>query len=137
MNAEHMAIVLQDLLVRAMDRYNETHTLDPLRKMEWRNLDPVSRRLYVERCMEFLEMYNVTPKVVFPKGWAVGFSNWVHLDVAEILIETEKAFRVRLEDGSEHWLPKSHVNDASDYEQGDENCSISITEWLASQKGLE
>lgn len=63
-------------------------------------------------------------------------SNWVHLDVRIIRQETEKAFQVVLEDGSFHWLPKSQISEPDDYEAGDENCTISITEWLAEQKGL-
>ena len=61
---------------------------------------------------------------------------WVHLDVAVIRRETEKAFQVILEDGSIHWLPKSQVADPEDYEAGDRDCTISITGWLASEKNL-
>lgn len=64
-------------------------------------------------------------------------SDWVHVDVDEILKETDAAFRVRLEDGSEHWLPKSQISDADDYNQGDRNAVISITEWIANEKGIE
>lgn len=64
-------------------------------------------------------------------------SNYVHIDVAKILHETAAAFRVRLEDGTEHWIPKSQIADPDDYDAGDENCTVSITEWIAKQKGLE
>jgi hypothetical protein len=67
----------------------------------------------------------------------VGFSNWVHLDVAEVLVETDDAFRVSLEDGLEFWLPKSQVSEAGKYEQGDTDCTISITQWLADKLGVE
>jgi hypothetical protein len=68
-NAEELAKILQDLLVRAMDRWNASHTLDPLRKLPWENLDPVSRTLYIERCAEFLERFDVRPKHMnFPRG---------------------------------------------------------------------
>lgn len=61
---------------------------------------------------------------------------YIHLDVEKILQETDKAFLVRLEDGTELWLPFSQVADYEDYEAGDKNCTISITEWLARQKGI-
>jgi hypothetical protein len=68
-NAEELAKILQGLLVRAMERWNASHTLDPLRKMPWDNLDPVSRTLYIERCAEFLDQYDVTPKyAAWPRG---------------------------------------------------------------------
>ena len=63
-------------------------------------------------------------------------SNWVHLDVDEIVAETEKAFRVRLEDGEEVWLPFSQIADAENYSEGDTDCTISVSEWLAKEKGL-
>lgn len=64
-------------------------------------------------------------------------SSWVHLDVDEILRETDKAFLVRLESGREEWLPFSQIGDAEAYAVGDEGCTISITEWFANQKDLE
>lgn len=63
-------------------------------------------------------------------------SNWVHIEVAEIKRETDKAFLCVLEDGEEVWLPFSCIADAEDYSAGDQDCTMSITEWLASQKGL-
>ena len=64
-------------------------------------------------------------------------SNYVHLDVARVVKETEAALLVRLEDGSEHWLPKSQVADPEDYREGDEDCCVSISTWLARERGLE
>lgn len=64
-------------------------------------------------------------------------SNWVHLDVKSVKRETDAAFLLVLEDGSEHWIPKSQMADPNDYEEGDENCTISVTEWIAEQKGIE
>ncbi len=62
--------------------------------------------------------------------------DWVHLDVAVIRQETEKAFQVILEDGSIHWLPKSQIADADDYTAGDRNCTVSVTRWIAEQKEI-
>lgn len=62
---------------------------------------------------------------------------WVHLDVAKILRETDRAFLLRLEeDGEEVWVPKAQVSDPEDYQEGDENVTVSVTRWLAEQKGL-
>ncbi len=63
-------------------------------------------------------------------------SEWFHLDVEEILRETEKAFLVLLDDGEEVWLPISQISEPEDYEVGDKDCTISITGWLAREKGL-
>lgn len=63
-------------------------------------------------------------------------SDYVHLDVEKVLKRTDKALLVRLEDGNEQWLPLSQVSDEDDYDEGDEDCTISVTLWLAEQRGL-
>jgi hypothetical protein len=63
-------------------------------------------------------------------------ADWVHLDVDEIKAETAKAFLLRLESGEEVWIPKSQISDADDYEKGDTNAVVSVTEWIAKQNGL-
>jgi len=63
-------------------------------------------------------------------------TEWVHLDVKRIVRETPKAFLLMLEDGSEHWIPKNQIADPDNYDQGDENCTVSISEWIAQQKDL-
>lgn len=64
-------------------------------------------------------------------------SNYVHLEVEEILRETDKAFLLRLEDeGQELWVPKSQISDADDYEEGDKNCTVSVSRWFADKEGL-
>lgn len=60
---EDLAKILQDLLCEAMERWNASHELDPLRKLPWERLDPISRRLYVERCEALLVRYDVVPKL--------------------------------------------------------------------------
>lgn len=66
----------------------------------------------------------------------MSFGEYVHLDVEEILHETDKAFRIKLKSGEETWMPKSQVSDADNYNVGDKNLTLSVTEWIASQKGL-
>lgn len=66
----------------------------------------------------------------------MGQSNWVHLDVTLIKRETEQAFLLVLEDGNETWIPKSQMSDPEDYAEGDTDCTVSITEWIAEQKDL-
>jgi len=65
----------------------------------------------------------------------MGFSNWVHLDVEEIKAETDAAFLIVLDDG-EYWIPKSQICDPEDYERGDVGITMSISEWIAEQKGI-
>ena len=62
-------------------------------------------------------------------------SGWFHLDVEEILAETDNAFLCETED-AEIWIPKSQIKDAGDYEDGDENVTISVTEWFVKKEGL-
>ncbi len=62
-------------------------------------------------------------------------SRWVHIDVDEIRRETEKAFLIVIED-EEYWLPKSQIADADNYNQGDTDCTMSITEFIAGEKDL-
>lgn len=67
---------------------------------------------------------------------------WVHLNVDEILVETEKAFKVQLEStsdgpGKRIWLPKSVIADPNDYNEGDRDCTISVEDWFADKEGLE
>lgn len=63
-------------------------------------------------------------------------SNYVHLDVEEIVRDTDKAFLVRIEAG-EVWIPKSQIADADDYEAGDTDLTLSVTKWFADKEGLE
>lgn len=63
-------------------------------------------------------------------------SNYVHLDVEEIVKETDKALLLRLDGGEEVWVPLSQVADADDYSAGDMDCTVSVTEWFARKEGL-
>ena len=63
-------------------------------------------------------------------------SNYIHIDVDDILRETDNAFLV-LFDGEEIWIPKSQVADFADYRQGDKNCTLSISKFIAKVKGIE
>ena len=63
-------------------------------------------------------------------------SNYVHIAVDEIVRETDAAFLVLIDD-EEIWLPKSQIADSDSYESGDADLTLSITEWIAEQKGLQ
>jgi hypothetical protein len=63
-------------------------------------------------------------------------SRFVHLDVEEVLRVTDKALLLRV-DGEDVWIPLSQIDDAGQYEQGDHDVTVSVTEWIAKQKGLE
>lgn len=74
--------------------------------------------------------------MVYFEGGRMSASRYIHLDVARIERETDKAFLLILEDGEEVWIPKNQIADVDDYEEGDTNCSVSVTIWIAEQKGL-
>lgn len=65
----------------------------------------------------------------------MSYSNYVTIMVDEILRETDAAFLLEI-DGDEFWIPKSQVANPSDYEMGDKECSMSVTEFIAREKGL-
>lgn len=53
-----------------------------------------------------------------------------------IVRESEKAFLIEI-DNEEIWIPFSQIADCDQYEAGDENITISITEFIAREKGIE
>lgn len=65
----------------------------------------------------------------------MGASQWVHLDDCKVIRTTEKALLVEYED-EQYWLPLSQVSEGDTYEEGDE-CTISITAYIAREKGIE
>jgi hypothetical protein len=67
----------------------------------------------------------------------MGSGRYVHLDFHEIVAQTEKALLVRFEDGEELWIPLSQVADPDEYHAEMGGGTISITEWLARQKGFD
>jgi len=62
-------------------------------------------------------------------------SNYHHLDVDEIKAETDKALLLVIGD-EEFWIPKTQIESPDDYKKGDKNCTVSVTDWIARQKGL-
>jgi hypothetical protein len=63
-------------------------------------------------------------------------SNYVYLDVQVIRQETPKAFQVVTYEGRLEWIPKSQVRDPEDFEAGDCDLTLEITDWIAKEKGL-
>ncbi len=63
-------------------------------------------------------------------------SNWVHLEDCEVLKETEKAILIRYDD-EEIWLPRSQVSEGDKYTAGDKGVTVSISEYIAREKGIE
>lgn len=72
-----------------------------------------------------------SPKKVETKGTG----NWTHVDVTEIVAETHSALLLRIKD-EEYWIPKSQIADTGDYKEGDTDCVVSITDWIANEKGI-
>lgn len=64
-------------------------------------------------------------------------SRSVHITVEEIRRETDKAFLV-VYGGEEMWLPKTQVANDDEYYAGMKGqIGMSITEWIAKEKGIE
>lgn len=63
-------------------------------------------------------------------------SGYTHVEVEKIVSETGNAFLLLI-DGFEHWIPKSQIAGPETYERGDENVTVSMTDWIAKQKGIE
>jgi len=68
----------------------------------------------------------------------MGLSNYVHLDDCRIVRVTDKAVLIEYEH-VQHWIPVSQLADQEGHthEAGDENVTVSITEWIANEKGIE
>ncbi len=63
-------------------------------------------------------------------------SDYVHVQVAEIVHETDRALLLRLEDDRELWCPLSVVADPDDYNKGDLDVTVSIKRWWADKNDL-
>lgn len=66
----------------------------------------------------------------------MGASNWVHVTVEKVERETDAAFLLLI-DGQQHWVPKSQISDPDVLDAGDEDVTVSLTEWIADQKGID
>lgn len=56
-------------------------------------------------------------------------SNWEHLESCTVLRDTEKAILVEYEE-EEFWIPRSCVSEGEKYEEGDEDVTLSVSEWF-------
>jgi hypothetical protein len=63
-------------------------------------------------------------------------SQYVHVEVDEIIRATDDALLVKLGE-EEVWIPRSQIADDERYEEGDLNCTVSITKWIANRKGID
>ncbi len=63
-------------------------------------------------------------------------SGLVHLENCTIKRATDKAFLV-VYDESEYWIPRSQIANESDLEEGDDDVTVSATEWIVEQKNIE
>lgn len=68
----------------------------------------------------------------------MGSTNYVHLEGCDVLKVTDKAVLVKFDD-EQHWIPVSQLADREDHthEEGDKGVTVSISEWIAEQKGIE
>jgi len=70
----------------------------------------------------------------------MGQTNWHHQEDCIIVAETEKAFLICIED-EELWIPKSQIHKDclegdSALKVGDIDATVTMTEWIAEQKGI-
>jgi hypothetical protein len=63
-------------------------------------------------------------------------SKWVHVE-ADILEVTDKAILIEVVDIGSCWIPKSQLDEPDRYEVGDVDIIVSMTRWIANEKGLE
>lgn len=68
----------------------------------------------------------------------MGQSNYVHLEDCDVIKVTDKAVLIEVAD-EKHWIPVSQLADGEGHtlEEGDKGLTISITEWIAKQKGFD
>ena len=53
----------------------------------------------------------------------------------EVIRTTEKAVLVQLENGDEHWLPRSECDNGDAIDVGDD--AIDVADWLLHNRGIE
>lgn len=62
---------------------------------------------------------------------------WVTLPVEEIRRETDKAFCLKVAERQDDvWIPKSQMRDPTQHHEGEGECEVEVTEWIAQQKDL-
>lgn len=61
---------------------------------------------------------------------------YVTLSVAEVKVETNGAYLFALEDGSEHWVPKSQLEEYEGIGKGETDIEVSVAKWFADKEGL-
>lgn len=62
-------------------------------------------------------------------------SGYVHLEDCTVKRVTDRAALIEFEDGEE-WFPLSQIADGDELTEGGP-VTVSITEWIAAQKGIE
>lgn len=66
----------------------------------------------------------------------MGQSNYVHLEDCRIIRKSEKAFLIEYRE-EQFWLPLSQIADPEDLKAGTSGVTVSITEWIATLKGID
>jgi len=54
----------------------------------------------------------------------------------EVLAVTDKAILLNLENGGQEWIPKSQILDGEEFPDKGDHIELTITTWIAEQKGL-
>ncbi len=58
---------------------------------------------------------------------------YIETEVKKIIAATTKALLCRLEDDEEYWIPRSQVEDADDFEAGETECVMYISDWFVAR----
>ena len=68
----------------------------------------------------------------------MGASSFVHLEDCTVRAVTDRAVLIEYEN-AQYWLPVSQLADreAHNLHRGDHGVPVSITEWIAEQKGID
>lgn len=67
--------------------------------------------------------------------WSDYGEKHVSMDKVEAIDESDAAVRVRFEDGTRTWIPKSQIGEDSEvYEKGHDGILV-VTRWFAEQRG--
>lgn len=64
------------------------------------------------------------------------FRDRSEIDNVLVIRATPKALLVRFDDGEEHWIPQSQIDDDSEVYKEDTEGTLIISEWFAEKENL-
>lgn len=62
---------------------------------------------------------------------------YVIITVSEVKVETNGAFLFKMENGSEHWVPKSQIEEPDEgIGKGETDIEVSVEKWFADREEI-